>query len=118
MIVQRVFDMHNNHAITDSSDGHSHSMDSDLRRKMEEHGTLEKKPDIILAETHKWARNRGHSNIHDRTYFATPQDIDNIRTTVTRRKRFHSNDSQSVEGLQSEPLRERVVFYQPYTSSQ
>ncbi|XP_076125981.1 uncharacterized protein LOC143139222 isoform X1 [Alosa pseudoharengus] len=118
VIVQRVYDHHTNHSTSDPGDVHSNCMAPELKIKIEELLSLGTKPDIILTECHKWARNQGHSNVHDRMYFVTPRDIDNVRTTVTRRKHFNSNDNQSVECLLTGAMQEHVLFYQPYTSYQ
>lgn len=66
----------------------------------------------IVVKVGEWARVRGHSDMQDRTFFPTPQDISYCKRRTLDRTRLDLNDSASVQKLCTGPMRDDIIFFQ------
>ncbi|CAC5372458.1 unnamed protein product [Mytilus coruscus] len=71
-----------------------------------------KKPMQILCMAWKWARDHGKTDVHDRRYFVSPQDIKYFSQQYKMKHRCHPNDSLAVNHLCTQTLKDEIVLYQ------
>lgn len=115
VIVERIYSAHSGHGPASSSEGHTEKICQELVKHVQDLISLGVKPDTILLKSHEWSKEQGHTDLNNREYFVTPKDIDNIRTSMIRKNQQHKDDANSTTQLLEGPLKDSVIFYQPYS---
>ena len=113
-ITQYVNDNHTGHCPSAAKDLHHVQMSSELVEEITKLLKLGVAPDVILINTQAWAQQNGYNDPHDRRYYATPDDIANLRKRVLAETRMEANDSSSTHTLLTEQYKNNVLFYQSF----
>lgn len=72
----------------------------------------------ILLKATDWSQRLGKTNLVDRTYFVTPEDIVGIRRSFNKYIHVDGSDCISVEKLIKSDLKDSVLLYQPLSHSE
>ena len=120
-VVVRARYVHSGHTPGDEGDKHLNNICLELKAKLFDYIKLGVKPDMILVHAHKWAQSNGHTDLHDRAFYVTPDDIANLTKQWRNKQQLHPNDSQSTHALlnpENGKFKDSTIYYQEWTPDQ
>ena len=114
VLIERVNGNHVGHILDSGPDKAIRQVCPELEQKIRSWIELGVKSDVILVNSHRWARENGVYDIEDAQFVVTPSDIKNIRKKYLRSVRFDENDSTSLHNMVTETFKGDVIYYQRY----
>ncbi len=113
-IVETYSGLHSGHDVTHDSDCHHSTIDPELKAKIMEWLQIGIKPMSAWMLAIKWAGDNGHTDINDRAFFPTPNDVKNIRDGILKKTQLDKDDATSVDEMLKSLYESDVIFYQRY----
>ena len=113
-LVETYSGLHSGHDVASDQDCHHSTIDEELKEKIVEWFGMGIKTMSVWMLAIKWAGDNGHTDINDRKYFPTPNDVKNIRDKVLKQTQMHPDDATSVDEILNSLYQSDVIFYQQY----
>lgn len=109
---------HSGHDITNMEENATNRINEDLVEFIHDCISKRVSNSAILLKATDWSQRLGKTNLVDRTYFVTPEDIVGIRRSFNKYIHLDGNDCISVEKLMKADLKDSVLLYQPLSHSE